>query len=117
MKLDDLLDRIARGADARLAFQNQHPVAVSGRHARPDYPLLFLDVDGTLLPFTVAEPMSGDANALENTSPRPVGRRTPVRLGGRRDHRHRPDVGGGQALEHVRVPGAVWLVRRWLIGP
>jgi hypothetical protein len=30
MNLDDLLDQIAQGADARLAFQNQYPVAADG---------------------------------------------------------------------------------------
>lgn len=29
MNLDDILDRLAQGADARLAFQNQHPVAAN----------------------------------------------------------------------------------------
>ncbi|WP_246002457.1 HD domain-containing protein [Allorhizocola rhizosphaerae] len=30
MNLDDLLDRLAQGADARLEFQNQYPVAANG---------------------------------------------------------------------------------------
>ncbi|MEV0271439.1 HD domain-containing protein [Hamadaea sp. NPDC050747] len=30
MNLDDVLDRLAQGADARLAFQNQYPVAAKG---------------------------------------------------------------------------------------
>jgi len=30
MNLDDVLDRLAQGADARLAFQNQYPVGANG---------------------------------------------------------------------------------------
>lgn len=54
MKLDDLLDRLARDADTRLAFQNQYPAPAIGEReaALPNVvrPLLFLDVDGTLYP-------------------------------------------------------------------